>query len=70
MSLTNLISFVYQTLPFGNSQPSDKATRTLQVPDLFTGILSGEPERNPHEADVTRKSEQWTKEYVEITSRS
>jgi hypothetical protein len=41
-----------------------KALRTLHVPDLFAGILSGEPVENPHESQVASESEAWSKKSV------
>jgi hypothetical protein len=60
MSLYSLFSFVYNSIPLGKAQASK--TRSLHIPDLFAGILSGEPERNPHETVIRPKSEAWTKE--------
>lgn len=60
MSVSGAISFIYNALPLGRQQASK--TRALYTPDLFAGILSGEPERNPHETGVGPRSEAWTKE--------
>lgn len=62
MSLYGLVSFAYNSLGLGGPKPSK--ARSIYVPDLFAGIMSGEPERNPYEAEVSAKSEAWTKESV------
>lgn len=63
MSLTDLAT------PLRDVQPSSNGSRTLYVPDLFAGILSGDPKRNPFEVEVARQSEEWTKQYVGNTFR-
>jgi hypothetical protein len=42
----------------------EATSRSLHVPDLFAGILSGEPVENSHESIVAPQSEAWTKESV------
>jgi hypothetical protein len=42
----------------------EATSRSLYVPDLFAGVLSGEPVENPHESIVAPQSEAWTKESV------
>lgn len=66
MSLYGLFSLATSYLPIGGggAQTTKAAlgkTRSLYVPDLFAGILSGEPTRNPYEEEIGRKSEEWTK---------
>jgi hypothetical protein len=39
-------------------------SRTLHIPDLFGGILSGDPVENPLESTIGPLSEEWTKAYV------
>ncbi|KAL7940468.1 isoprenoid synthase domain-containing protein [Trichoderma barbatum] len=68
MSLYGLISFAYKSLGLGVPQPSK--ARSVYVPDLFAGILSGEPDRNPYEAEVSAKSEAWTKDLVKMDART
>jgi hypothetical protein len=60
MSLYATALAIYNALPIGKKQLPE--TRSLHIPDLFAGILSGDPERNLHEVEVGRKSEAWTKE--------
>lgn len=60
MSLYGLFSFIYNSIPMRKPQVSQ--ARSLHIPDLFAGVLAGEPERNPHEAVIGAKSEAWTKE--------
>lgn len=62
MSISGLFSFAYNSLGLGAPQPSK--ARSLYVPDLFAGIMSGEPDRNQYETEVSAKSEAWTKESV------
>lgn len=64
MSLTDVAA------PLRDVQPPSNGTRTLYVPDLFAGVLSGDPKRNPFEVDVARQSEEWTKRYVGSTLRT
>ena len=63
----DLVSPVANLLPLGTQKAEAllPKTRSLSVPNLFAGILSGEPTRNPHEAVVGPESEAWTKEYVQ-----
>ncbi|KAH6645056.1 isoprenoid synthase domain-containing protein [Truncatella angustata] len=42
--------------------------RELRIPDLFTGVLSGEPALNPYEAKVRSESETWTKEIAQMSN--
>lgn len=68
MSVYGMLSFVtyYLPLPGGGttSKPDVGKTRSLYIPDLFSGILSGEPSRSPHEEEEGRNSEAWIKECV------
>lgn len=41
-----------------------QSSRTLRVPDLFAGILSGESVQNPDESKVAAESEAWCKKCV------
>ncbi|PVH92540.1 terpenoid synthase [Periconia macrospinosa] len=68
MSLYATALAIYNALPIGKKQFPE--TRSLHIPDLFAGILSGDPERNPHEVEVGRKSEAWTKELVRMDART
>ncbi|KAM7200686.1 Cycloaraneosene synthase sdnA [Naviculisporaceae sp. PSN 640] len=76
MSLYGLFSLAtsYLPLPIGGGALAAKAalgkTRSLYVPDLFAGILSGEPTRNPYEEEIGRKSEEWTKKLVKMDKRT
>lgn len=50
-----------------NGNGETKSSRTLNIPDLFGGILSGDPVENPLEPTIGPLSEEWTKAYVVLT---
>ncbi|KAI0543721.1 isoprenoid synthase domain-containing protein [Xylaria curta] len=41
-------------------------TRSLRIPNLFAGILGGDPPRNPHDESIAPLSEAWTKGLVNM----
>ncbi|TGJ85524.1 hypothetical protein E0Z10_g3263 [Xylaria hypoxylon] len=45
-------------------------SRTLYIPDLFGGILSGEPVENPREPEIGRMSEEWTKALTKMDPKT
>ncbi|RWA05911.1 hypothetical protein EKO27_g9194 [Xylaria grammica] len=45
-------------------------SRTLHIPDLFGGILSGEPVENPREPEIGRMSEEWTKALTKMDPKT
>jgi hypothetical protein len=47
-----------------NGSNGIKNLRTLHIPDLFAGVLSGDPIENPLEPTIGPLSEDWTKAYV------
>ncbi|KAI0401917.1 isoprenoid synthase domain-containing protein [Xylaria palmicola] len=50
----------------GNSTTS----RTLHIPDLFGGILSGDPVENPLESTIGPLSEEWTKALTKMDPKT
>ncbi|KAI8631481.1 isoprenoid synthase domain-containing protein [Xylariaceae sp. FL1651] len=50
----------------GTNGTNGVKTRALKIPNLFAGILGGDPPRNPHEESIAPLSEAWTKELVKM----
>ncbi|KAI0536211.1 isoprenoid synthase domain-containing protein [Xylaria digitata] len=44
--------------------------RTLYIPDLFGGVLSGDPVENPREPEIGRMSEEWTKALTKMDPKT